>query len=102
VAAGHHQNERVIAQANPTQAALVHRWAALERDAGRLALVAEHHREVELAGDDPWEQLVRLSLDDLDIDAERSACGSTRLGLELLEAKPYPTGNVIFRYERRS
>jgi hypothetical protein len=72
VAAGHHQNERVIAQANPTQAALVHRWAALERDAGRLALVAEHDREVELAGDDPWEQVVRLSLDDLDIDAERS------------------------------
>ena len=76
------QHERVVSQVDPRQARLVDRASTLERDAGRLARVAEHHGEIEIPGVHAWQQLVRLTLDDLELEAVIVAGGAQRVGDE--------------------
>jgi hypothetical protein len=60
VPASDHEQEWLFAEAGPLEATLVGRGPTLERDAGGLAAVAEHHGEIELSRDHAGEQLVRL------------------------------------------
>jgi hypothetical protein len=77
-----HEQERLFAEEDPREAALVGRGPALEGDAGGLAVVAEDHGEIKLSRDDAREQPVGLALHDIDLDACPSTDRAQRIGDE--------------------